>query len=127
MEIKIYRFTHNDSDQRIGNLANGSEPNSITESLWPENNNRMLGLTRDQVDLYDPPANPAKTTDPRYAAYRAEHGTESWELDALSPEVLDQLARDEVEAELDAALWKRALAKEKASRARITKLVGRGG
>jgi hypothetical protein len=91
---------------------------------------RVLGLSRAQVRRYNPPANPAKITDPRYAAYRAEHGTESWELDALSPEVLDQLARDAVELELDLVAWAEARAQEEASRARIEKLVkrlGRGG
>jgi hypothetical protein len=61
------------------------------------------------------------------AAYRAEHGTESWELDALSPEVLDGLARKAVEKELDRQAWDAALEPEEASRTRITKLVRRLG
>jgi hypothetical protein len=84
---------------------------------------RVLGLTREQVDLYNPPANPAKITDPRYAAYVREHGTESWELDALSPEVLDQLARDAIEAELDHDTWTEALDHERRSRTKLTALV----
>jgi hypothetical protein len=84
---------------------------------------RVLGLTREQVDQYDPPANPAKTTDPRYAAYIREHGTESWELDALSPEVLDQLARDAIEAELDHDAWAEALEFERDNRDKLAALV----
>jgi hypothetical protein len=84
---------------------------------------RVLALTRAQVSQFRPPPNPAKITDPRYAAYVSEHGTESWELDALSPEVLDQLARDAIEAELDHDAWAEALAHEHVNRKKLAALV----
>ena len=36
-------------------------------------------------------SNPAKTTDSRYRGYAAQFGVESWELDALNPEILTEL------------------------------------
>jgi len=58
---------------------------------------RRIALNMDQVDEYDPPPNPAKETDSRFASYSAEFGDECWELDALEPAVLTQLIRDQVE------------------------------
>lgn len=62
---------------------------------------RKIALTRAQVDQYDPPPNPAKMKDPRAAAYVDQHGTSSWEVDALSPDVLDALIRAEIESVCD--------------------------
>lgn len=55
---------------------------------------QRLALNMDQVREYDPPPNPAKETDSRFAGYIREYGDESWELDALEPQVLAQLVRD---------------------------------
>lgn len=62
---------------------------------------RKLALTIEQVEEYDPPPNPAKMSDPRAAKYVDEHGATSWEVDALGPDVLDQLIRDSFEAVID--------------------------
>lgn len=50
-----------------------------------------LALNWDQIELYDPPPNPAKQTDSRYASYASEFGDESWELDALEPRTLESI------------------------------------
>lgn len=57
---------------------------------------KRIALNMDQVRTYNPPPNPAKMTDPRAADYIAEYGNDSWELDALEPDVIVQLIRDEV-------------------------------
>lgn len=44
---------------------------------------RRIALNMDQVELYNPPPNPAKLTDCRATKYIEEYGDESWELDAL--------------------------------------------
>lgn len=56
-----------------------------------------IALNMDQVREYDPPPNPAKSTDSRFAAYLSEYGDESWELDALEPAVLAELITTVVE------------------------------
>ena len=66
---------------------------------------KRLALNMDQVEEYDPPPNPAKTTDSRYDAYIAEFGGESWELDALEPTVIAALIRDAVNALIDRDVW----------------------
>lgn len=64
-----------------------------------------IALNYDQVEEYNPPPNPAKLTDSRSAGYVAEHGYESWELDALPPDVLDDLIASHIEALRDEEAW----------------------
>jgi hypothetical protein len=66
---------------------------------------KRMALNMDQVEEYEPPPNPAKTTDSRYGAYIAEFGAESWELDALEPAVIAGLIRTAVTALIDQDLW----------------------
>jgi hypothetical protein len=47
-----------------------------------------LALTMAQVTQYNPPPNPAKMTDPRAAGYVDQFGDQSWEVDALPPNIL---------------------------------------
>lgn len=56
-----------------------------------------IALNRDQINQYQPPPNPAKSTDSRFQGYMDEHGDESWELDALEPQVLADLIRAKVD------------------------------
>ena len=62
---------------------------------------RRIALNWDQIQQYQPPPNPAKLTDSRSTDYIARFGRESWELDALRPQVIADLITAEVEAELD--------------------------
>lgn len=57
---------------------------------------KRIALNMDQIEKYNPPSDPAKTTDSRFADYAREFGDSSWELDALSPKVLSNLARKEI-------------------------------
>jgi hypothetical protein len=75
---------------------------------------KRLALNMDQVEALHPPENPAKTTDSRAEKYIAEFGESSWELDAVSPEQLDQLVTDAVIALRDEGAWQHALAAEDA-------------
>ena len=60
-----------------------------------------IALNMDQVEEYNPPPNPAKLNDTRATAYIEEFGDESWELDALPPDVMATLIEDEIKANLD--------------------------
>lgn len=66
---------------------------------------KRLALNMDQVEKYEPPPNPAKTTDSRYGAYIAQFGDESWELDALEPSVIAALIRDAISTLINQSLW----------------------
>lgn len=93
---------------------------------------RKIALTKEQIRKYAPPPNPAKVTDPRAGVdkhgnitnpngYVAKHGTRSWEVDALPPEVLSQVVRTALAAVIDEdkmSAWK---AREEHDKASITK------
>lgn len=66
---------------------------------------RRIALNMDQVQTYSPPPNPAKITDSRAQGYIALHGHESWELDALEPQVLDALIARHIRDEFDPDEW----------------------
>lgn len=67
---------------------------------------RRIALNYNQVQQYNPPPNPAKTTDSRFIKYEQETGLdESWELDALDPVVLQTLINDEIDTARDDDLW----------------------
>jgi hypothetical protein len=71
-----------------------------------------LALNMDQVKKYDPPPDPAKQADSRYADYVKNFGTECWELDALEPDVLVKLVDNRVARWIDVKKWKACLARE---------------
>lgn len=82
-----------------------------------------LALNMDQIEQYDPPENPAKTTDSRYAAYIDRFGESSWELDALAPEVLTALVRDAVLALRDEEQWAADLEEQEEAKRKLIKFV----
>lgn len=85
---------------------------------------KRIALNRDQVDRYGPPPNPAKTTDARFRRYVDETGlSESWELDALDPVVLQGLIQDEIERVRDDATWAASYAAMEEDRMTLNELV----
>lgn len=86
--------------------------------LFTRNGVRLdrLALNMDQVEEYGPPPNPAKITDSRADGYIREFGEESWELDALEPNVLAGLVRDAVLELRDDAAWNEAVEIEREHR-----------
>ena len=72
---------------------------------WQAVKVKRLALNWDQIEEFNPPPNPAKMTDSRFAGYAAQYGDESWELDALEPRVMTDLIRRHVEEHRDPDLW----------------------
>ena len=82
-----------------------------------------LALNFDQIEILNPPENPAKTTDSRARAYIAEFGMSSWELDAIEPTALADLVRRAVESLRDEDLWRETLQREALMRAELGSFV----
>lgn len=78
-----------------------------------------VALTTAQVQRYKPPPNPAKVTDSRAAAYIAKHGSSSWEVDALPPNVLAQIVRANFRSILDVKKMDAVKAKEEQDKERL--------
>ena len=71
-----------------------------------------LALNLDQIRLWNPPENPAKTTDSRFKAYKLEFGESSWELDAVEPVTLAGLVESKINKYIDWNLWNEVETKE---------------
>ncbi len=83
---------------------------------------RHVGLTQKQIKVYKPPPNPAKVTDPRAKQYMYKFGNTSWEVDALKPEVLHRLIKDNVEQLIDMDLFNEQLEKEQDDKKELKEL-----
>ncbi len=86
---------------------------------------RKIALTTEQVSEYNPPPNPAKLTDSRAAGYIAQHGPSSWEVDALPPETLQEIVKNNIAMFIKLEEMKKVLAQEKRDKAALKKAVGR--
>jgi hypothetical protein len=86
-----------------------------------------LALNYDQVEQWNPPENPAKETDSRYAAYAEQFGESSWELDAVEPRTLAELVRNGIEDLIDQDVWNDLLLKESAMRQELERFADNYG
>jgi len=84
-----------------------------------------VALTWAQIQQYNPPPNPAKITDSRATDYIAQHGNESWELDALEPAVLEALIEENILALRDENLWAEAEKVQDVNKALMTSVSSR--
>jgi hypothetical protein len=71
-----------------------------------------IALNIDQVRKFNPPENPAKTTDSRSGEYIRKFGESSWELDAIEPKKLAELVTRNVLALRDEKLWAQEVKRE---------------
>lgn len=95
-----------DIDDRCEMFAYGNVPFNM----------RRLALNIDQVKKHKPPPNPAKTTDARFTNYKRQFGVSSWELDALNPQILSDLARAAIVKLIDKPAWDKWERSEKKTR-----------
>ena len=82
-----------------------------------------VALTMAQVREYDPPPNPAKLTDSRATKYVQEHGDESWEVDALPPDVLTRIVEAAIQEHVDVRRMRRIQQEEDAQRERVNEFL----
>lgn len=72
-----------------------------------------VALNMVQIKKYNCPPNPAKIKDPRAVWYIKKYGKVSWELDALDPDVLINLAENSIQEYLDLDDYNAYLEREK--------------
>lgn len=74
---------------------------------------RRIALTMDQIRQYNPPPNFAKQTDSRTKWYVETFKTEdAWELDALSPDVIDKLIESHIKPLINEKEWAATMKRE---------------
>ena len=118
---RLLKYTRNDQIPIIIHLGD-HDPSGLDMTrdiierleLLSGNNMRVkrIALNKDQIEEFNPPPNPAKLTDTRANAYIAEFGYESWELDALEPQIIVDLIQDTVEDFKDNGAWVESQEKE---------------
>lgn len=83
----------------------------------------QIGLTMQQIIQYDLPPNPAKLTDPRAKGYIKKFGEVSWEVDALSPEIIEDIVETNIVANIDRNQYLAMRQKEDDEKAEILNIV----
>jgi hypothetical protein len=69
-----------------------------------------IALNMDQIEEYKPPPNYAKITDSRYKSYVERYGEDSWELDAIRPNILGKMIEDKFKKHMNVAQFNRDVA-----------------
>ena len=72
-----------------------------------------------QIKTYSPPPNPAKIKDPRAGWYIKNFGETSWEVDALTPQVLYTTIEDNLKKLIDMEKFESQLVIEKTEREKL--------
>ena len=86
---------------------------------------QKVALNMAQIETYELPPNPAKHSDPRAPGYVAEHGNESWELDALEPDALHDIVTKAIEKFEDKEEIARVAAQEEKERKYLERQLAR--
>lgn len=81
-----------------------------------------IALNYDQVEQYNPPPNPAKLTDSRVGGYIAKFGYSSWELDALEPNVIVELVREQIESVRDDTIYFDVIEKQQREKEELSQI-----
>lgn len=85
---------------------------------------RRIALTMPQIEANPIPPNFVKETDSRTQWYVDKFGTtECWELDALSPRIVDKIIRDEIEPLIDRDAWDKTLETEEEHREVLSEII----
>ena len=85
---------------------------------------KRIALLPEQIEEHELPPVPPKDSDSRTSGFVAAHGEDTVELDALAPDVLEQLVEDSVMAFVDdQEAWDEALAHEDEDRERLTSYI----
>ena len=84
---------------------------------------RPIALTKEQIQQYKPPPNPAKLQDPRAKKFVDRNGSQSWEVDALKPEVLNSILDSNIRDLIDFDKYKDIVESEQEDKDKIKSLI----
>jgi hypothetical protein len=80
---------------------------------------KHIALTMDQIEELSPPPNFAKVTDSRARHYIGEYGNDSWEIDAIEPQVLSDTVENHIKEWIDLDMYEAQLQVEKEDKANL--------
>lgn len=96
----------------------------LTEDFGVQLDLYVIALTLEQIEDHDLPPAPAKRSDSRAAAFMARNGDMAVELDALPPNVLQDLVRGNVEQFFDKSAFEQEAEIEREERETLEALIG---
>lgn len=110
-----------DVGDRLREFQEGCSDEELVENMNIEVN--PIALTESQISEYNPPPNPAKIKDPRAVEFMRKHGGSSWEVDALPPDVLNDVLEDSIRGLIDIDKYEERLEEEKKDKGKIKELL----
>lgn len=84
-----------------------------------------IALNMNQIEQHNPPPNPAKITDSRSEKYINKYGNDSWELDALEPNVISSLIEEKILEMREDILWDDRVKKEAGHRRKLKSIANK--
>jgi len=86
---------------------------------------KPIALTQTQIKRYNPPPNPAKIDDPRANEYITQYGNISWEVDALTPQIITQIVTDAIREEINMDIFNARMEEEKEDLVKLKSLISK--
>jgi hypothetical protein len=86
---------------------------------------RKIAILDEQISEYNIPPMPAKTSDPRYARFIAEHGEDAVELDAIDPDDLKQIIENSITERFDQTIRETIEARQIKERKQIGRMISK--
>ena len=83
-----------------------------------------LAVNREQIERWNLPTRPTKSTDTRANKFRRVHGTDSVELDAIPPDLLRQLVKNAIDSHMEPWRLKQFQMIEKEERETLRNMFG---
>jgi len=85
---------------------------------------KRLAVNREQIERWNLPTRPTKSTDTRANKFRRVHGTDSVELDAIPPDLLRQLVKNTIDSHMEPWRLKQFQMIEKEERETLRNMFG---
>jgi hypothetical protein len=108
-----------DIQDRVMEFIKGSSDSIVCDMNFSV---QPIALTVEQIELYNPPPNPAKIEDPRAKYFINKYGKTSWEVDALRPDVLNSLLEKSILECIDESLYLSIVNREEADKEKLRSL-----
>jgi len=96
-----YVYVLTDFDPSGISIAEKVEDELQTRAPDSEIHVRRIAVDRGQIERWNLPTRPTKSSDTRARKFHQVHGTESVELDAIPPDALRALVREAIDAHMD--------------------------
>jgi len=84
---------------------------------------RRVAITDEQIQKYNIPPAPAKRSDTRFNGFVGEHGDRAVELDAIEPDVLQEIIKNSIQALFDEKIYQEQKSEQKEKQQEIKKMI----